>query len=600
MTKLTLYGGVNEIGGNKILVETSSGTVLLDFGRRMGITGSYYSEFLQIRSKNALRDLLRLGVLPKINGIYDRKHLDATSLLEDPYDIAKIPIAQAKDYWVSDKVKPHNPDNPQVDAVFISHAHFDHIQDVSFIDPNIPIICTKETETLSKVIYDLSATSVDLQFYELRRPASIVSKNQHYKTMFPGELEYKDDPEADKPEILDLKTGYTFCHEYTCEFRSYDVKDQGNIKGLTYKLIPVGHSIPGACSVLLTTPDDLRILYTGDLRFHGASGISKQEYAELVGGPIDYLIIEGTRIDSDKVLTEHEVRQEIEKDIAKTEGLVLIDFGWKDLSRFNVIYDAVKNNNRTFVVSPKVAYLLYEMHCSFPLDYPDPRTMLNLAVYMKRENSLLYSKADYTKYKMGYINFHGRNKAKKDLNIVRIAERLGKGGDPTNPHNPLPETSSDLDYDYEEVYDLATNHVENGVKAYQIRNYPNKYVLMFSYWDSNELFDLIPENKPHKTRYIRASTEPFNDEMALDEQKFVNWLDHFNIDFDHELNNKGQKIFHARHVSGHLSQPEIVELVNLLVPKKIIPVHTMNPTLFQQLFGDKVQLIKQEETVELS
>jgi predicted metal-dependent RNase len=57
MVAPTFYGGVDEIGDNKVLYETYSWTVLLDFGRRMVMTGSYYSEFLQIRSKNALKRL---------------------------------------------------------------------------------------------------------------------------------------------------------------------------------------------------------------------------------------------------------------------------------------------------------------------------------------------------------------------------------------------------------------------------------------------------------------------------------------------------------------------------------------------------------------
>jgi predicted metal-dependent RNase len=57
MVAPTFYGGVDEIGDNKVLYETYSWTVLLDFGRRMAMTGSYYSEFLQFRSKNALKRL---------------------------------------------------------------------------------------------------------------------------------------------------------------------------------------------------------------------------------------------------------------------------------------------------------------------------------------------------------------------------------------------------------------------------------------------------------------------------------------------------------------------------------------------------------------
>lgn len=49
--KLIFYGGVNEIGGNKILLQTDNGNVLLDFGRRMGEYSKYFSEFLVARSK---------------------------------------------------------------------------------------------------------------------------------------------------------------------------------------------------------------------------------------------------------------------------------------------------------------------------------------------------------------------------------------------------------------------------------------------------------------------------------------------------------------------------------------------------------------------
>ena len=56
-------------------------------------------------------------------------------------------------------------------------------------------------------------------------------------------------------------------------------------------------------------------------------------------------------------------------DIDVSEGLVLINFGWKDLTRFNTVYQAAKQNGRTLVITPKLAYLLYEMHVSFPAEY---------------------------------------------------------------------------------------------------------------------------------------------------------------------------------------------------------------------------------------
>jgi hypothetical protein len=116
--KLTFYGGVNEIGGNKILLQTDDGSVLLDFGRRMGEYGKFFSEFLVARSKNALRDMLRLRILPKIDGIYPTHLVDMTVLFECAQVKEKVPLNKALDYWKTTDVCPCNPDHPSVDGVF--------------------------------------------------------------------------------------------------------------------------------------------------------------------------------------------------------------------------------------------------------------------------------------------------------------------------------------------------------------------------------------------------------------------------------------------------------------------------------------------------
>ena len=463
--KLTFYGGVNEIGGNKILLQTEDGSVLLDFGRRMGKYSKYFSEFLVARSKNALRDMLRLGILPKIDGIYTPHLVDMTVLFDNEEVAKKVPLEEALDYWKTTDVCPCNPEHPAVDGVFVSHVHFDHIQDVSFLDPCIPVYCTEKTKVLAKAMTDVSVSGVDDQYYKVAKKVTIKQKPQLYKTLCPGECACSEEKEAELPVIEDPKTKFKFTYDIAPDYRTFNTACEGQIKGIKYKLIPVGHSVPGACSVLLTLPDGKRILYTGDVRFHGAGEVSMDDYVVAVGGPVDVLITEGTRVGSDKVLTEEGVGREISVDISRSEGLVLINFGWKDLTRFNTIYQASKQNGRTLVISPKLAYLLYEMHVSFPTEYTDPRSMPNLKVYLKREGDLLYSKADYEKYKMGYLHYHGRNIAQDDQNIVRVAERLGVGGKPDNPKNPLPPTSEGQSYDYKELYELATHHLDNGAKS---------------------------------------------------------------------------------------------------------------------------------------
>jgi ribonuclease J len=596
--KLTFYGGVEEIGGNKILLQTEDGSVLLDFGRRMGFYQNYFSEFLQVRSKNALRDMLRLGVLPKIDGIYTPYLVDMTLLFENAQVKEKVPLDEALDYWKTIDVRPCDSKCPAVDGVFVSHAHFDHIQDVSFLDPCIPVYCTEKTKVLAKAMTDVSVSGVDDQYYKIAKKVAIKQKAPLFKTLCPGECACSEEKEEELPVIEDPKTKFKFTYEVAPQYRIFNTASEGQIKGIKYKLIPVGHSVPGACSVLLTLPNGKRILYTGDVRFHGENEVSIEDYVQSIGEPVDVLITEGTRNESDKVLTEKDIGKEITADIRGSEGLVLINFGWKDLTRFHTIYEAAKKNKRNLVISPKLAYLLYEAHCNFPTEYPDPRTMPNLKVYLKREGDLLYSKVDYDKYKMGYLHFHGRNSAQEDRNLVRVAERLGIGGKPDNPKNPLPKTCQQEPYSYKELYELATHHLDHGIRAYQIRKDPKRYVLMFSYWDANELFDLIPPNGEHKTRYISASTEPFNEEMDIDETKMVNWLDLFNISYDYEIKEE-QKTFVRRHVSGHASKTELKELIERINPKRIIPVHTTNPKLFEEMFQGKVVIPKYAQTIEI-
>jgi ribonuclease J len=596
--KLTFYGGVNEIGGNKILLQTEDGSILLDFGRSMGEYNRYFSEFLVVRSKNALRDMLKLGILPKIDGIYMPHLVDMTVLFENEEVARKIPLEEALDYWKTSDVCPCNPKHPAVDGVFISHAHFDHIQDISFLDPCIPVYCTEKTKVLSKAMTDVSVSGVDDQYFKIAKKVTIKQKAPLFKTLCPGECACSEEKEVEMPVIEDPKTKFKFTYDIAPTYRTFNTAYEGQIKGIKYKLIPVGHSVPGACSVLLTLPDRKRILYTGDVRFHGIGEVTMDDYVKAVDGSVDVLITEGTRMGSNEVLTEEQVGREINADIARSEGLVLINFGWKDLTRFNTIYQASKDARRTLAISPKLAYLLYEMHVSFPKEYADPRTMPNLRVYVKREGDLLYSKADYNKYKMGYLHYHGRNIAQDDQNIVRVAERLGIGGKPNNFKNPLPQTSDGEPYDYQELYALATHHLDNGVRAYQIRENLKHYVLMFSYWDANELFDLIPLVSNHKTRYISASTEPFSEEMEIDESKMVHWLDFFGIAYDYEMKDKA-KIFVRRHVSGHASSPELIELIERINPEKIIPIHTEHCALFEEMFGEKIVLPKYSQIVEI-
>jgi ribonuclease J len=580
MTSLTFFGGVGEIGGNSILIEDGVTRILLDFGRRMGEASRFYEEFIQIRSKCALLDLLKLKILPMIDGIYSESYLNCLILGRDEIDVSTLPLDKAKDYWQTDLLAPYDRKRPGADGVFISHAHLDHIQDLSFIHKDIPVYCTQTTKVLAKAITDVSNGGVDYQFYHVKDKIWMDIKSESHRTAFPGELTFKE--KSEKKIVECQKSGFAFTRDIKVDERKFVVSETGKIKSLTYKIIPVGHSVPGASSLLLITGEGKRILYTGDIRFHGKNEPTMEEYIEnLADGSIDLMICEGTRIDSDTELTEEDVFKDIKERIENAKGLVLIDFGWKDITRFDTIAKAAEETERIFVINPKLAYLLYELHNMNNLRYGEPAKMEHVKVYKKRQGDYLYSKHDYDKFKAGYLEHWGRNYAKDDQNIVRIAEKI--------------KSNERLTLEEQTAWELATHHIEYGVPAYKIRENPGKYILMFSFWDANELIDLSTTkgNLPNST-YIRASCEPFSDEMEIDEQKLMNWLDKFGVSYETEVKN-GKVFFKRAHVSGHASRPELKKLIIRIKPKKLIPIHTLKPQEFSKMFkGSEIEVVLPE------
>ena len=99
MVKLTFYGGVNEIGGNKIIVEDGDTKIFLDFGMSFNQAGKFFSEFLQPRKCNGIGDFLEFGLLPDLKGLYRRDYL---------------------------KHMGRKPEDTEYQAVLLSHAHADH------------------------------------------------------------------------------------------------------------------------------------------------------------------------------------------------------------------------------------------------------------------------------------------------------------------------------------------------------------------------------------------------------------------------------------------------------------------------------------------
>ncbi|MCW4020077.1 MAG: MBL fold metallo-hydrolase, partial [Candidatus Bathyarchaeota archaeon] len=129
-TTVAFYGGVNEIGGNKILLRDGDTRVLLDFGMSFALRNQYYSvPFLSPRNE---RELLAFGILPDLEGVYG-------------FDSTK----------------------PQIDAVFLSHSHMDHAAYISFLKREIPVYCGETTATILDAYSEVRLSSFEFNLTDL-------------------------------------------------------------------------------------------------------------------------------------------------------------------------------------------------------------------------------------------------------------------------------------------------------------------------------------------------------------------------------------------------------------------------------------------------
>jgi len=522
--KITCYGGVDEIGGNKILVENDGTRIFLDFGQRMGYENDFFSEFLNPRTNTPIKDRITIGALPKIPGVY-RKDLIVPAgvenlsssvynrVLESKSPLLSLSGIDTYEDYVSREGKPY------VDAIFLSHAHLDHTGAIGFLHQNIPLYCSRVTEILVRAIDDVTMFK---------------SKALNSKTNDIGF--YKKGAFPDSPKIV---------HE-EIERKCVPLKDGENTNVGTMSVMHLSqdHSIPGASSFVVNCSGK-KILYTGDIRFHGYYPMTIGEYASKVGPGIDVMICEGTRIDSDKVLPESTIKDKIADKIKKTKGLVFVDFSWKDTTRYETIKQASEDAGRIFVINARLAYLLNELG-----EYPPEDS---IKVFLKRKGSCLYSPGDYSSSKYEY----------------------------------------GLSVDWKE--DKDSTHYDTALTALDIKKHPERYVMMLSYFDLGQIFDIADVNgKIPDSWFIKAQCAPFSDEMELDEERFMNWLKAFGIGFDLGETpipdgctnidcDKLHDIIERAHVSGHASRSELKKLIRLVNPKVLIPVHTMYPKAFVEI-----------------
>ena len=337
MVSLSFYGGVSEIGGNKILLEDGDTKIFLDFGMSFGKRGLFFEEFLTPRSANGIGDFLELNLLPDLPGIYREDLLTHHG---------------------------REPEDPVVQGVLLSHAHADHANYISFLHEKIPVYSSK----ISKRILDA---------VEEQTQRDIESEVLNFKKRPLYSRDYK------KPAVKR-------------SFHLFRSNDKLKIDSLDIYPVHVDHSVPGAYGFIVYTSEG-PIVYTGDLRMHGLRKEQTEEFIKQATSSKPLAVItEGTRIDQKKTnISERTVYNKSKKTLEQNKNMSIVDFNFKDVDRFTTFYQIAKELDKQLVISFKHACFLDQYHKDEKLKVPDSRDDRINILLPKRKTGTYDLEEDY-------------------------------------------------------------------------------------------------------------------------------------------------------------------------------------------------------------
>jgi ribonuclease J len=553
-TTITCYGGINEIGGSKILVEDGDVRVFLDFGKPFGRYSDYFDGvFVRERTTRGLLDAMALGLIPPLEGLYrddlvpvfnpahvtvrEEEYTDRGGRRRTRKCIECDGEAACAEFWARFRSYPGyrdlRRDALSVDAMVVSHAHLDHSGDLDFVLPDIPVFSTRMTAFIAKAMQDSGKPGASGVVYA--NPYTVKEngllggdQSRGYVWRQWGFLDGEPIGEANASDPFASAWSFWVWRSFKQDQPAPEAETHSEPAPLNLRWWPLDHSLFGAAGFVVETTAGL-IAYTGDLRFHGQNRDLTYRFAEELSAlhPLA-LLCEGTRAGISEQVTEAEVRDNCLAAIRAAKGhLVVADFAPRNVERLITFLDIARQTDRCLLVQPKDAYLLAAMRLAEPASVPALEQEPWLAMY----------------------------------------------DDPKSQQ-----------YKWEQMTRQA--YADSLVGPDEVKAHPGDYILALSLWDMADLLDIehILGAVPGGT-YVYSNSKAYDDEQKVDLVRLWNWIGHFGMtpvglqamSRDRTGRVTEVDVVPGYHASGHANGPELLQFVKTVRPHKLVAVHTEEP-----------------------
>jgi ribonuclease J len=318
------------------------------------------------------------------------------------------------------------------------------------------------------------------------------------------------------------------------------------IDSIEVNVYPIDHSLPGVCGFIFHTSNG-SVAYTADIRYHGRRTKDTEKFVENCSeSEINILLCEGTRVNEEFSKTELDVEKTVVDIVGHTKNLVVCSYPTRDLDRLLSFYNAAVQSGRNLVIDLKQAYILklfQESEFSGNI-YPKP-TDKRIKIYIPRK-------------KWGLV----------DKDLTQWGKKLV----------------------FEDYFNWASEFLDYGNRV-DYRDVTQNQKDMIFYCSDFQVQELIDVRPRQDSSYIRSSTEPFDDEMELDQKRVKRWLVHFG------LLKKEEEWTHI-HVSGHGSGDQIRKVIEGSNPEMLIPIHTEHEE-FHKKWHPQVKIVQLNDSIDL-